>query len=68
MCVLDAGVVNPDSVGKVLFATDMSLFREREGFQPYFEFYDKLFDAVGASPEMREKVNRGNAIKLFGLD
>lgn len=61
------GVLDEPSLSKVLYASDVSVFRESEGFEPYFEFYDKLFDAVGASPEMREKVNRGNAIALFGL-
>jgi predicted TIM-barrel fold metal-dependent hydrolase len=61
------GVLDEESLGKVLFATDVSIFREHEGFEPYFEFYDRLFDVVGASPELRERVNRGNAIKLFGL-
>jgi predicted TIM-barrel fold metal-dependent hydrolase len=61
------GVLDEASLGKVLYASDVSVFRENEGFQPYFEFYDKLLDAVGASAQMREQVNRGNAIKLFGL-
>jgi predicted TIM-barrel fold metal-dependent hydrolase len=61
------GVLDGESFGKLLFATDMSLFREKEGFEPYFEFYDKLFDAVKAPPEMRARVNRGNALKLFAL-
>jgi len=61
------GVLDPESLGKVLYASDVRVFIENEGFDPYFEFYDELFDAVGASPEMREKVNRGNALELFGL-
>ena len=52
----------------MLYASDVSVFRENEGFEPYFEFYDKLFDAVGASEEMRERVNRGNARMLFGVE
>jgi predicted TIM-barrel fold metal-dependent hydrolase len=62
------GVLHEESFGKLLFGSDMSVFVEEEGFEPYFEFYDRLFDAVGASAEMRERVNRGNAIKLFGLE
>jgi len=62
------GVLDEESLGKVLYASDVSVFRENEGFEPYFEFYDKLFDAVGASEEMRERVNRGNARMLFGVE
>ena len=61
------GVLDESSMNKLLYASDVSVFRDNEGFEPYFKFYDALFDAVGASPEIREKVNRGNAIKLFGL-
>ncbi len=61
------GVLDEESFSKLLFGSDMSVFVEDEGFEPYFEFYDWLFDAVSATPEMRELVNHGNAIKLFGL-
>jgi len=61
------GELDEESMSKLLFASDMSIFREDEGFEPYFVFYDKLFDAVGASAEMREKVNRGTTLRLFGL-
>jgi len=61
------GALDEESMNRLLFASDMSIFVEDEGFEPYFEFYDKVFDAVGASPEMREKVNRGTALRLFGL-
>jgi len=61
------GELDEESMNKLLFASDMSIFRENEGFEPYFVFYDRLFDAVGASAEMREKVNRGTAMRLFGL-
>ena len=62
------GVLDEESLGKVLFATDVRVFIENEGFEPYFQFYDRLFAAVGASKAMREQVNRGNAIRLFGLE
>jgi len=61
------GALDEEAFGKLLFASDMSIFVEDEGFEPYFEFYDKVFDAVGASREWRERVNRGTALKLFGL-
>ena len=62
------GVLDDASLGKVLFASDVHVFGEHYEVGQYCEFYDKLFDAVGASAEMREKVNRGNAIELFGLE
>lgn len=57
------------SVRKLVFASDSSYFNEeREGVGRYMEFYDRLFDALGLSPELREHVNRGAARALFGLD
>jgi hypothetical protein len=56
------------SLSKVLFASDVGYFTGEPEVQPYFEFYDRLFDAVGAPESLREKVNRGNAIELFGLE
>jgi predicted TIM-barrel fold metal-dependent hydrolase len=61
------GVLDEDSLRKLLFASDMSVFREHEGFEDYFRFYDAVYDAIGASPEWRERINRGTALKLFGL-
>ena len=62
-------LLDEESVGKLMFASDMSYFADdtEEDLPPYFKFYDALFDAVGAPAELRGKVNRGNAIKLFGL-
>jgi predicted TIM-barrel fold metal-dependent hydrolase len=64
------GTLDEVSLSKLLFATDMSIFEEGyvQGCAPYFEFYDKLFDAVGASEAQREAVNRGTAMRLFGLE
>lgn len=64
------GVRDDESLGKVLYASDVSIFREpgKEGFEPYFAFYDNLFAAVGAPPELRERINRGNAMALFELE
>jgi len=62
------GVLDEESVARLLFATDVSIFREQEGFEVYFEFYDKLFEAIAAPPEVRERVNQANALRLFGLD
>ena len=64
------GVLDDASIGKLMFGTDMSAFRaEYTGsVQPYTAFYDRLFEAVGASEAQRERVNRGNALRLFQLD
>jgi predicted TIM-barrel fold metal-dependent hydrolase len=61
------GVLDEESVSKLMFASDVSVFAHEPEVQPYFDFYDALFDAIGAGPDLREKVNRGNAVDLFGL-
>ena len=63
------GELDTETFSKLLFASDVTFFAHpgKERFEPYFEFYDKLFEAVGASEALREKVNRGNAIELFEL-
>ncbi len=64
------GNLDTQTLNKVLFASDIVIFEHpgEEGFQPYFEFYDKLLDAVKAPEELRERVNRGTAMELFELD
>ncbi len=64
------GRLDKTSLAKLTFATDMSIFRDGypDDCRPYFEFYDALFEAVGASPAQREQVNEGTARRLFGLD
>jgi predicted TIM-barrel fold metal-dependent hydrolase len=61
------GVLDETSVAKLMFASDVGYFEGEPNVQPYFEFYDRLFDAVGAPESLRERVNRGNAIELFQL-
>jgi predicted TIM-barrel fold metal-dependent hydrolase len=61
------GVLDETSVVKLMFASDAAYFEGESDVQPYFEFYDRLFDAVGAPESLRERVNRGNAAELFGL-
>ncbi len=64
------GVLDETSISKLMFATDASILEP--DYLPRFEefavFYDKLFDAIGASESQRELVNRGTALRLFGLD
>ncbi len=60
---------NQDGVtlGKLLFATDVLYFTDpgSEGFEAYMAFYDRILEAVHASDEQRERINRGNAVELF---
>ncbi len=58
------------SIGRLMFATDMDISQGDyvDGCRPYFEFYDSLFDAIGATESQRERVNRGTALRLFGPD
>ncbi|MEW6359375.1 MAG: amidohydrolase family protein [Planctomycetota bacterium] len=58
----------PDCLGKVCFGSDSTFFGEKHSFQPYIDFYERLFDEVGAPPELREKVNAGNILSLFNVE
>ena len=61
------GRLDEDSLRKLMFASDVTYFAGAPEVAPYLEFYDALFDAVTAPASLREQVNRGNAIELFGL-
>ena len=63
------GNLDTETLSKVLFASDVSFFTHPgdEGFEAYFDFHDRLYDQIGAPAELREKINRGTAIELFGL-
>lgn len=56
-------------LAKLLFATDVLYFADpgNEGFEAYMAFYDRIFEAVHASADQRERINCGNAIELFGI-
>ena len=56
------------SVRKLVFASDVRYFGGGAPFEPYIAFYERLFDRIRLSAELRERVNRGNARHLFGLD
>lgn len=62
------GKINEHEVSKLLFASDVGYFRDpaKTDFQKYIDFYEQFFDAVGASREIRDKVNYGNALELLG--
>jgi len=62
------GQLLESSIRKLCFASDVHYFREGEyPFEPYMAFYDRVYDQIGLSPELREVVDRGNARSLFGL-
>ena len=62
------GELLESSIRKLCFGSDMKYFREGEfAFERYIEFYEKIFDRIGLSDEMRDLVNRGNISSLFGL-
>ncbi len=61
------GVLDEPSLAKLMFASDVGYFEGEPNVKPYFDFYDRLLDAVGAPDGLRERVNRGNAAALFAL-
>jgi predicted TIM-barrel fold metal-dependent hydrolase len=63
------GRLDEVSISKLTFATDEHIFRSDypERCQPFFDFYDRLFEAVSATESQREQVNRGTTLRLFGL-
>jgi len=63
------GNLDVETLNRVLFATDVVIFTHpgQEGFEGYFEFYDRLYSVIKAPAELREKINRGTAIELFKL-
>lgn len=56
------------SVSKLCFASDVHYFRDDHfPFERYIGFYERVFERIGLSEELREVVNRGNALHLFAL-
>ena len=63
------GKLLESSIGKLCFGSDVGYFAKGEfPFAPYIDFYEKLFDRVDLSEELRERVNRGNLRSIFELD
>jgi len=63
------GDLMADAVAKLVCASDASLWTETENpMEPFFSFYDKLYDRLNLSDELRERVNRGNAEALFAVE
>jgi len=62
------GQLHVDSVSKLCFSTDGSPFSaDKSGFEAIIAFYDRLYEELKLSDELREKIDRGNAAMLFGL-
>lgn len=62
------GVLDETSLAKLMFASDVGYFEGEPDVKPYCDFYDRLLEAIEAPAELREKVNKGNARALFGVD
>jgi predicted TIM-barrel fold metal-dependent hydrolase len=63
------GETDTNALSRILFASDMFALSDpdQEDFEAYFRFYDRLMAVCNVSAELREQINRGNAMKLFGL-
>jgi predicted TIM-barrel fold metal-dependent hydrolase len=61
------GKLDEQSMRKLLFASDVRYFEGPPQVAPYCAFYDALFEATGATEELRERVSRGLAKTLFSL-
>ena len=63
------GNVDEVAIRKLVFASDTGYFRgDDPPFGEHLAFYERIFDRMGLSPELREAVNRGTAKALFGLE
>ncbi|MFA6565009.1 MAG: amidohydrolase family protein [Verrucomicrobiia bacterium] len=62
------GKLDVASAGKLCFGSDAGYFApDRYSFLDYVAFYERFFDRVGMPENLREKINRGNMLELFGL-
>ncbi len=62
------GELIEESIRKLCFGSDFHYFLETEfPFEAHIAFYEKLFDAIALSPELREVVNRKNIRHIFAL-
>jgi len=64
------GVLSELSLKKLCFGSDLGYFHKDglvdDHISQYIEFYERLFGQVGAPAALREKVNSGNVLALFG--
>jgi predicted TIM-barrel fold metal-dependent hydrolase len=56
------------AIVKLCFGSDMFV-RSADDFavDQYIRFYNRIYDAIGVSPALRDLVNRGNTARIFGL-
>jgi predicted TIM-barrel fold metal-dependent hydrolase len=56
------------SIRKLCFGSDVHYFRDGAfPFERYIDFYERIFDRIRLSEELRETVNSENIQRLFGL-
>ncbi len=62
------GVLDTASAGKLCFGTDVGYFLPNSyDFEEYVAFYERLLDRIGMPAALREKVNAGNVLEVFGM-
>ena len=61
------GQLLEECLTKLCFGTDLSYFDADYDYERYIDFHEQLFDEVGAPPALREKINSGNILSLFGV-
>lgn len=61
------GQLLQECLAKLCFGTDLSYFDADEDYERYIDFHERLFKETGAPRALREKVNSGNILSLFGL-
>jgi predicted TIM-barrel fold metal-dependent hydrolase len=57
------------SIKKLCFGSDVKYFRQGIfHFQQYIDFYEKIYDRIELSEDLRDLINRRNIKMLFNLD
>ena len=60
------GVLMAEDAGKLCFATDGSPFHPEGSYVGIIEFHDRLYDELKLPDEIRRRIDRENAVTLFG--
>jgi len=59
------GELNVNVVSKLCYASDDSMFHQDYfGYQPFIDFYEKLYDVLKLPDEIRQLIDRENILKL----
>jgi predicted TIM-barrel fold metal-dependent hydrolase len=62
------GELFEDAIVKLCFGSDMHVHSADDfTVDQYIRFYNRIYDAIGLSPALRELINRGNTARIFGL-